>query len=105
MRKLRKALHTQCLRYIQSISEYFPKDIKVSRPQGGYVLWIEMNVRVNAFDLFQRAMKENVSIAPGQIFSTDVRFTNYIRISFGAPYSEAIDKSLKKLGKLIESLS
>jgi DNA-binding transcriptional MocR family regulator len=105
MRKLRKALHTQCLRYIQAISEYFPEDTKVSRPQGGYVLWIEMNARVNAFDLFQRAMKENVSIAPGQIFSTDARFTHYIRISFGTPYSTVIDESLRKLGKLIKSLN
>ena len=105
MRKLRKALHTQCLRYIQAISEYFPADTKVSRPQGGYVLWIEMSAKVNAFDLFQRAMKENVSIAPGQIFSTDARFTHYIRISFGAPYSAVIDESLGKLGKLIKSLS
>ncbi|SEI97247.1 DNA-binding transcriptional regulator, MocR family, contains an aminotransferase domain [Dyadobacter koreensis] len=104
MRKMRKALHTQCLRYIQAISDYFPKDTKVSRPQGGYVLWIEMNKNVNAFELFEKALQEKVSIAPGQIFSTDARFTNYIRISFGAPYSEFIDKSLKKLGKIVESL-
>jgi len=105
MRKMRKSLHTQCLRYIQAISDYFPKDTKVSRPQGGYVLWIEMNRKVNAFELFQKALQEKVSIAPGQIFSTDARFTNYIRISFGAPYNDSIDKSLKKLGKLAESLS
>src|SRR5258708_27063542 len=43
MRNLRKALYTQCLRYTQAIAEYFPDDIKVSRPQGGYVLWIELN--------------------------------------------------------------
>jgi DNA-binding transcriptional MocR family regulator len=105
MRKMRKALYTQSLRYIQAISEYFPSDVKVSRPQGGYVLWIEMNKNVNAFDLFQLALKENVSITPGQIFSTDGRFTNYIRISFGAPFNEAIDTSLKKLGKLIADLT
>lgn len=105
MRKMRKSLHTQCLRYTQAISDYFPKDTKVSRPQGGYVLWIEMNEQVNAFELFEKALKENISIAPGQIFSTDARFTNYIRISFGAPYNDSIDKSLKKLGKLVESLS
>jgi len=104
MRKMRKMLHTQSLRYIQAISDYFPKDTKVSRPQGGYVLWIEMGKNVNAFELFEKALMEKVSIAPGQIFSTDARFTNYIRISFGAPYTDAIDKSLKKLGKLVESL-
>lgn len=104
MRKLRKALHTQSLRYIQAISEYFPADTKVTRPRGGYVLWIEMNQRVDAFDLFHRALDENVSIAPGQIFSGDARFTNYIRVSFGAPYTKSIDESLRKLGKLVDSL-
>jgi DNA-binding transcriptional MocR family regulator len=102
MRNLRKALHTQSLRYIQAISEYFPKDTRVSRPQGGYVLWIELHPEVNAFELFDKAIAEKISIAPGQIFSIDARFTNYIRISFGAPYSEEIDVSLKKLGSLVQ---
>jgi DNA-binding transcriptional MocR family regulator len=101
MRKLRKALHTQCLRYIQAISEYFPADIKVSRPQGGYVLWIELNAGINAFDLFESAIQEDISIAPGQIFSMDARFTNYIRISFGKPFDSTIDAGLKRLGELI----
>jgi DNA-binding transcriptional MocR family regulator len=101
MRNLRKALHTQCLRYLQAISQYFPADVKVARPQGGYVLWIELNSRINAFELFETAIKENISIAPGQIFSTDGRFTNFIRISFGAPYNEAVDAAMKRMGEMI----
>src|SRR5580692_2481687 len=34
LKKLRKALHTQCLRYLQGIMQYFPKGTKVSRPLG-----------------------------------------------------------------------
>ncbi|GGM92505.1 GntR family transcriptional regulator [Dyadobacter beijingensis] len=101
MRHLRKSLHTQCLRYVQAISDYFPADTRVVRPQGGYVLWIELNAGVNAFELFETAIQESISIAPGQIFSTDARFSNYIRISFGAPYNALIDAGLRKLGELI----
>jgi len=101
MRKLRKALHTQSLRYTQAVVEYFPDDIKVSRPQGGYVLWIELNKKIDAFKLYERAIVYSISISPGQIFSTDSRFTNFIRISFGLPYNDEIDKSLKTLGRLI----
>jgi DNA-binding transcriptional MocR family regulator len=101
MRNLRKALHSQCLRYTQAIAEYFPADIKVSRPQGGYVLWIELNKKIDAFDLYKKALVYNISISPGQIFSTDSRFTNFIRISFGIPYNDEIDKSLKTLGVLM----
>jgi DNA-binding transcriptional MocR family regulator len=105
MRNLRKALHTQCLRYTQAIAEYFPPDIKVSRPAGGYVLWIELNKKTDAFELYEQALKHNISISPGQIFSTDSRFTHFIRISFGNPYNDTIDESLKTLGKLIKALS
>jgi len=101
MRNLRRALHTQCLRYTQAIAEYFPADIKVSRPQGGYILWIELDKKVDAFELYQKALTHHISISPGQIFSTDSRFTNFIRISFGIPYSDEIDKSLKTLAALI----
>ncbi|MFI5136602.1 MAG: PLP-dependent aminotransferase family protein [Sphingobacteriales bacterium] len=101
MRNLRKALYTQCLRYTQAITEYFPPDIKVSRPQGGYVLWIELNEKIDAFELYEQALTYNISISPGQIFSTDSRFTNFIRISFGMPFDDEIDESLKTLGHLI----
>ncbi len=101
MRNLRKALHTQCLRYTQAVAEYFPEDVKVSRPQGGYVLWIELNKKIDAFELYKKALVYKISISPGQIFSTDSRFTNFIRISFGIPYNDEIDKSIKTLGRLI----
>ncbi|TFF40616.1 aminotransferase-like domain-containing protein [Mucilaginibacter psychrotolerans] len=104
MRNLRRALYTQCLRYMQGIAAHFPPDAKVSRPQGGYALWIELDKSINAFELYKAAMQHNISIAPGQIFSTDGRFTNFIRISFGMPYDDLVDKSFMVLGGLIKAL-
>jgi len=103
MRNIRKALHTQCLKYIQAITAHFPADTKVSRPNGGYVLWVELNPIINAFKLFELAMEENISIAPGQIFSIDGRFSNYIRISFGEPFTREIENGLITLGKLVRN--
>lgn len=104
MRKLRKALHTQCLHYTQAISTYFPEGTRISQPQGGYVLWIELHERINAFSLYQKAMEQGISISPGQIFSSHAIFAHYIRISFGAPLNPEIKNSLKVLGKLVERM-
>ncbi len=104
LRHLRKALHTQSLRYLQAVSEYFPDDTRVTRPQGGFTLWIEMNKRVNAYKLHKRALKHNIGIAPGQIFSSQGRFENCFRISYGEPWSEEIGQGLQTLGKLIQDL-
>jgi DNA-binding transcriptional MocR family regulator len=104
LRNLRKALYMQCLRYIQAITQYFPQDTKISEPKGGYVLWIEMDSKVDAFALYKSAFKYNISIAPGQIFSTDGRFKNCMRISFGMPFSKEIDHCLKILGTLVKDM-
>ena len=104
MRNLRKALYTQCLHYMQGIAQHFPLDTKISQPQGGYALWIELDKSINAFELYQAAMAQNISVAPGQIFSTDARFTNFIRISFGRPYDEVLENSFKVLGELIRGM-
>ena len=104
LKKLRKALHTQCLRYMQGIMQYFPEDTKVSRPQGGFVLWIELNKQVNAYKLYQEALKHNISIAPGQIFSAQGQFGNCLRISYANPWNKDIEEGLKTLGRLIKKM-
>jgi DNA-binding transcriptional MocR family regulator len=102
LKKLRKALHTQSLRYVQAIIKYFPADTRVSRPQGGFILWLELNKKVNAFKLRTEAMKYKISIMPGKIFSSSSNFSNYIRISFGKPWDDDVDYGLMILGNLIK---
>ena len=71
---------------------------------GGYVLWVELDKRINAFDLYQRAIQHHISIAPGNIFSVSPNYNNYIRLSFGHPLSKDIEKGLETLGALIREL-
>lgn len=104
LKNLRKALHTQCLRYIQAIIKYFPEDTKVSRPQGGFILWLELNKKVNAFKLRTEAMKHGISIVPGKIFFACSGYSNYIRISYGKPWSDDMDYGLMMLGKLVKKM-
>ena len=104
LKSLRKALHTQSLRYVQAIIKYFPGDTKVSRPTGGFILWLELNKKVDSFKLRTEAMKHNISIVPGKIFSAGINYSNFIRISFGKPWSDDVDYGLMMLGKLIKKM-
>ncbi len=99
MRNLRKMLHTQCLRYQQAIADYFPEDTCVSRPQGGYVLWLELNQSVNTIELYEQAFRRKVSFAPGRIFSLQDRYNNCLRISYANPWSKQVEDGLKLIGK------
>jgi DNA-binding transcriptional MocR family regulator len=93
-------LHTQSLRYIEAISRYFPEDTRLTRPQGGFALWVELDRGVDSYALHKRALKQGVGIAPGQIFSSQGKFKNCFRLAFGLPWSNRVDHGLKLLGDL-----
>jgi DNA-binding transcriptional MocR family regulator len=102
LRHLRKALHTQYLKYAQAVCEFFPEGTKLTRPQGGFVLWMEMNRDVDAYKLHKRALKHQIGIAPGQIFSSQGQFENFFRLSYGLPWSDRVEQGIKTLGDLVK---
>ena len=89
-------------RVSQAIGRYFPEGTKISRPAGGYVLWVELPERVDAAKLYRAALAQHISILPGVMFSPSGRFKNHVRISCGQTWSDAIDRALITLGKLCE---
>ncbi len=104
LKNLRRALHTQSLKYMQAIINYFPADTKVSRPHGGFILWLELNKKINTFKLRAEAMKHQIAIVPGKIFSSGNDYSNFIRLSFGKPWSDDVDYGLMMLGRLIKKI-
>jgi len=104
LRRLRQTLHTNCLQYIRAIADYFPEGTRASRPQGGFVLWVELDKRIDTTMLYEKAIRKNISIAPGRMFSLKQQFENCMRLSYGMPWSEQLDDTLKTLGKLTKSM-
>jgi DNA-binding transcriptional MocR family regulator len=104
LKNLRRALHTQSLKYLQAIIDYFPPETKVSRPHGGFIIWLELNKQVDAFKLRAEAMRHQISFVPGKIFSSGNNYTNFIRLSFGKPWSKDVDYGLMMLGRLVKKM-
>lgn len=100
IKKLRKTVHLESIRYRHVIAKYFPDGTKVTSPGGGYVLWIELDRKIDATNLFYEALNRGISIWPGSIFSVSKGFRNFIRISYGTPMNQTIEAGLKLLGSL-----
>jgi DNA-binding transcriptional MocR family regulator len=105
LRRLRLAFSEQVQATSQAIAKYFPSGTRLTRPAGGYLLWVELPKAVNALKLFRQALAENITILPGQIFSASGKFPSHIRISCGYPWSDDVDRALLTLGKLCEKLA
>jgi len=104
LRKLRNVLHINCMQYLRTISGFFPAGIKISHPQGGLFLWVECEKRIDAYKLYKKAVKNNISIAPGRMFTLKNQFNNCMRLSYGLPWNERIEEALIRLGKFINEM-
>ena len=102
---LRRVYSSRLTLFLQLITEYFPQGTKVSKPQGGAFLWVELPKEIHSISLQEMALKENISIAPGPLFSTTNNFSNYIRLSCACPWEvNEIENAMKKLGHLCRSI-
>ncbi|HYK17976.1 MAG TPA: PLP-dependent aminotransferase family protein [Bryobacteraceae bacterium] len=104
LNKLRSTLRLQVEGVRQAISKYFPPGTRISRPAGGFMLWVELPSRINALKLYQAALEEHITVIPGSLFSASGRYRNYIRINCGHRWSETHDRALLTLGRLCEKL-
>lgn len=100
LRDFRKKLLNNCLQYRRAIEEYFPDNTKISQPQGGFVLWLELDKRIDTAELFDVALKHNISFAPGRMFTLQDRYHNCMRLNFALEWSDSLNTDLKRLGEL-----
>lgn len=100
LKNLRKQLHLNMLKYGNAILNYFPSEINFEIPKGGYVFWIEFSESFDGYEFYRKVLKEKILITPGEIFSANGCYKNFIRISYSEPYSEKIDYALKQIGNL-----
>ena len=97
--RLRNAFAEQVRIMSQAAAKYFPEGTRITRPDAGYLLWVELPKRVDAVKLFRAALAANISVVPGPIFSATGRFRNCIRISCGYRWSDVIDRALVDAGQ------
>jgi len=90
-------------RMARAVEKYFPEGTRVTQPSGGFVLWIECANHVDAEVLYERAMQQNICIAPGPMFSASRKYRNFIRLNAAVPWTSTTEKALAKLGLLIKA--
>jgi DNA-binding transcriptional MocR family regulator len=100
LRSIRRAYHNQLHLVSQAILRYFPEGTRLSRPDGGFILWVEMPPGVDTLKLHGDALKHRINTAPGVMFSVKDRYKNCLRVSCGVPWSDTIENALRTLGDL-----
>ncbi len=105
LKALRPVLQRNAERMGALIAQHFPAETRTSKPVGGSVLWLELPKSVSAEQLFDEAIDAGISIAPGQIFSPCSCYANFVRLSYGHPWSERTEDAILWLGRRVKHLA
>ncbi|MBG8558347.1 MULTISPECIES: aminotransferase-like domain-containing protein [Pseudomonas] len=84
---------------IDWVSRYFPAGTRASRPQGGFVLWVELPESFDTLRLNRALLEQGVQIAVGSIFSASGKFRNCLRMNFAARATAEIEAAVRKVGE------
>lgn len=100
LRSIRRAYQNQLHLVSQTILRHFPAGTRLTRPQGGFVLWIELPTGVDTRKLQADAVRHRISTAPGTLFTVKDRYHNCMRINCGLPWTPEIEQAMRTLGDL-----
>ncbi|MDX1812103.1 MAG: PLP-dependent aminotransferase family protein, partial [Gammaproteobacteria bacterium] len=88
----------------RSISQNFPASTRISNPQGGFLLWVELPESIDSVELYERAMEKKIAITPGLLFSAQGQYRHHVRLSCGAVDVETMKKSIEVLARLCHAM-
>jgi DNA-binding transcriptional MocR family regulator len=86
------------------IAQHFPKGSRVTDPQGGFILWVELPPSIDSLELFQLCLAENIVIASGKMFSATNHFRHCIRLGLGGHWDDSHRHALRRVGEMAASM-
>jgi DNA-binding transcriptional MocR family regulator len=101
LRKVTAIYHRQVDRMSELLAEHFPHETRITRPQGGFLLWAVLPEPLDSVDLHHRAIQAGISICPGIVFSAAGKYRNCVRINCGLLWTPQVEQAIPMLGKLI----
>jgi DNA-binding transcriptional MocR family regulator len=104
LRRVRPAFARSTAAMANAVLAHFPAGTLVTRPSGGYLLWVEMPPACDAMRLYDQALKSGITVAPGPLFSAGGRYRHHLRLN-ATVFAERHAAGIALLGRLAHQLA
>jgi len=101
LRKMRAQYQRNRDEMVNWLESHFPAGIRISYPQGGYLLWLEFSREVDCVELNRELSDQQFRIAPGLLFSASGKYRNCMRLNFVNGVDSQTETALLTLAGLI----
>ena len=102
VQKIRDTYRHRCDLMISTMDEYFPKEAKFTRPEGGLFTWVEMPEYVNTRDMAADALALNVAFVPGDGFFPNGDNFHCLRMNYSNMPDDRIVEGVKRLAEVMK---
>ena len=102
LRRLRRTLSQQVRQLSQCVQDSFPAGTRLTQPQGGFVLWVELPGAIDTVALHDAASGQGADFVPGALFSPSGSYGNFLRLNAGFPITAQTAAAIRRLGALLQ---
>lgn len=104
LRRMRKQYKRNGDLMSEWVNRYFPAGTRVSQPQGGFTLWVELPDEFDIYTLNQLLEAQDIQVANGNMFSAAGKYRNCIRLNFANAPTRKVEMAVLKVGQTISQL-
>lgn len=104
LRRLRREYAHNVELMSSAVMRHFPEGTRLTRPSGGFILWVQLPENVDSLELYKLALQGGITLAPGHVFSATYQFSNFIRLN-AASFNYTTERALERLGGMIKELA
>ncbi len=101
LRRIRRVFADNVDQMMRTIDRTFPKSVRVTRPAGGFVLWLELPKHLDSRQILAAALNKGICFVPGDAFSASGRYANCLRLSCGHDWGPRIENGVRTLGRIV----
>lgn len=105
IKKITEVYGNQCQAMLDALAEFFPEEVRLTRPEGGMFLWGWLPEQLDSMDLFNASVKEKVVFVPGVPFYTTNSKTSSFRLNFSCVDPATVREGIKRMAHALETVA
>ena len=101
--KLRSVYRSRCAAMLGALDRYMPENVHWTKPRGGFYVWVTLPEKLDAVEMLDAALANNVAYVVGTAFTPDKSMRNTLRVSFCHENEATIEEGIKRLGRTVSA--
>lgn len=102
--KLRASYGEKCQYMFDILKRALPAECRISKPEGGMFLWVEIPEFMDAEELLRETIQQRVLFVPGKYFFTNGKGHNTMRLNFTNSSKQQIEKGVLVIAEVMEKM-